>query len=235
MTGRLYGVGVGPGDPELLTLKAARLIDSAQVIAYPAPDTGASFARSIVADRLSGKREIPIFVPMRIERFPAQEVYDRAAEEIANELAGGHDVVVLCEGDPFFYGSFMYLFERLAHRHPVEVVPGVSSLTAAAAELGSPLAERNDVLRIVPGPSSDAAIEAALNEGGPVAFIKVGRHFVRLRDAIARAGRLAHAGYAERLTLPEQRICALADHEGPAPYFSMILVPKPPAKGTGHA
>ena len=225
MTGRLVGVGVGPGDPELLTLKAARLIDRAHVVAYPAPDTGESFARSIVADRLEGKREIPIVVPMRVERFPAREVYDRAATEIGAELDAGEDVVVLCEGDPFFYGSFMYLFERLAGRYPTEIVPGVTSLTATAAALRQPLCARNEVLRIVPGPSDDAVIAGALDAGGPVAFVKVGRHLDRLRGLVVEAGLIERARYIERATLPNEHRSPLSEvPPGGAPYFSMILV-----------
>ena len=227
MSGRLIGVGVGPGDPELLTLKAARLIDAAEVIAYPKPDTGESFARSIVAGRLAGKREIAITVPMRVERFPASGVYDEAAKEIATELDAGHDVVVLCEGDPFFYGSFMYLFERLADRYRSEIVPGITSLTATAAALGQPLSARNEMLRIVPGPCSDAVIREALGAEGSLAFIKVGRHLDRLRSLIAEAGLTDRARYIERATLPNERSAPLAEMNEPsAPYFSMILVSK---------
>ena len=229
MTGRLIGVGVGPGDPELLTLKAAQRIAAAQVVAYPAPDTGESFARSIVAERLDGKREIPIVVPMRTDRFPAREIYDRAAASIREELDAGRDVVVLCEGDPFFYGSFMYLFERLALDYETEIVPGVSSLAACAAALRQPLASRNDVVTIVPGPSDDGFVIGALEGGGPVVFIKVGRHLARLRELIERAGCTGRALYVERATLPNQRVARLAEAGATAPYFSMILV----AQGEG--
>ena len=132
MTGKLIGIGVGPGDPELLTLKAHRLLTNARIVAYPAPDSGESFARSIVAEFMpEGAVEIPIIVPMRVERFPAKAVYDKAAETIGEHLRSGEDVVVLCEGDPFFYGSYMYLYERLAGEFTCEVVPGVSSLVNA--------------------------------------------------------------------------------------------------------
>ncbi len=145
--GTVYGIGVGPGDPELVTLKALRILRAAPVVAYPAPladgQLGESFARSIVAQFLTGaQREIAIGVPMAPERFPAQDVFDRAASEIGGEVAAGRDVAVLCQGDPFFYGSFIYLFARLAARFPVEIVPGVSSLTACAAAAGLPLAAR---------------------------------------------------------------------------------------------
>jgi len=228
MSGTLYGVGVGPGDPELLTLKAHRLIAETEVIAYPAPDDGKSFARSIVSQWLGPERvEIPIVVPMRVERFPAKQVYDQAAETIASHLDSERDVVVLCEGDPFFYGSFMYLFERLAGRYDCEVVPGVSSLMASAATAARPLAARNDVLTIVPAPLKDDEILKHLKSAEAVAFIKVGRHLPRLRDLVDRAGLMPQAVYLERVTLGNQRLMPLAD-VGPesAPYFSMVLIYK---------
>ncbi len=163
MSGKLYGLGLGPGDPELLTLKAHRILTSAPVVAYPAPDSGQSFARRIVAPYLLASQiEVPIVVPMRIERFPAQEIYDVAAREISVHLDASRDVAVLCEGDPFFYGSFMYLFERLADRYATEVVPGVSSMMASAAALGRPLAARNDILSVVPGPLEDKVLRARI-------------------------------------------------------------------------
>lgn len=228
MTGTLYGVGVGPGDPDLLTLKAHRLIRDCDVIAYPAPDTGTSFARAIVEPFMGeGKSEIAIIVPMRVERFPAQDVYDAAAQEIAGHLDGGEDVVVLCEGDPFFYGSFMYLYQRLAGRYPCEVVPGISSIMAAGAVLGRPLAARNDVLTVVPGPSDDATIRAALISAEALAIIKVGRHLERLRNLIEDSGLLGEAAYLERVSLPNQEIRPLAQMtDAKAPYFSIILIYK---------
>ncbi len=131
MSATLYGLGIGPGDPDLITIKALRILQAVPVIAYPAPETGDSLARSIVSPHLNGdQQEIPIRMPMLSARFPAQAVYDWAAEAIGSHLEAGSDVAVLCEGDPFFYGSFMYLFARMAARHTVEVIPGVSSLMA---------------------------------------------------------------------------------------------------------
>ena len=121
---------------------------------------------------------------MVVERFPAQEVYDRAAKSLGEHLEAQRDVAVLCEGDPFFYGSFMYLFARRAERFPVEVVPGVSSLTACAAVLGAPLAARNDVLTVVPAPLDEAALKARLSNGDAAAIIKLGRHFAKVRRVL---------------------------------------------------
>ncbi|GAB4364674.1 MAG: precorrin-2 C(20)-methyltransferase [Kiloniellaceae bacterium] len=226
MSGTLYGLGIGPGDPELITLKALRLLQAAPVLAYPAPEDGDSLARAIVAGHLpGGQTEIAIRMPMVAERFPAQEVYDRAAAEIGEQLAAGRDVAALCEGDPFFYGSFMYLFGRVAESHKVEVVPGVSSLTACAAVLGAPLAARNDVLTVVPAPLAANALAQILRDTDAAAIIKVGRHLAKVRKVLRILGLIDRARYVERATLGEQRILPLSEMaEDSAPYFSMILV-----------
>jgi precorrin-2/cobalt-factor-2 C20-methyltransferase len=227
-TGRLYGLGIGPGDPELITVKALRLLEAAPVVAYPAPETGESLARGIVAPYLNGaKTEIAIRMPMVAARFPAQEVYDRAAEELGAHLEAGRDVAVLCEGDPFFYGSFMYLFGRMAERYPVEVVPGVSSLTACAAILGAPLAARNDVLTVVPAPLEEAELTRRLGEVEAAAIIKVGRHLEKVRRVLDALGISEDARYVEHATMANQKILPL-DRVAPgeAPYFSMILLHK---------
>ncbi len=226
--GTLYGIGLGPGDPELMTVKAHRLIASARVVAYPAPDTGKSFARSIAAAIIPpNAREIPIVVPMRIERHPARAVYDAAAEEIAAVLAQGCDVVTLCEGDPFFYGSFMYLYERLSERFPCEIVPGVTSLTACASRLRRPLTSRCDVLTVIPATLPNEVIRAHVERAEAVALMKVGRHLPRLKALLAAMGLLRHAGYVERATLNNERVAPLEHVEAAmAPYFSMILIYK---------
>lgn len=228
MAGTLYGVGVGPGDPELLTLKALRILTSVPVLAWPAPEEGPSLAREIVADHLPGtQREIAIRMPLLPTRFPAADVYDKAALEIGEALDAGDDVAVICEGDPFFYGSFMYLFGRLSGGHAIEVVPGVSSLTACAAALGSPLSAKNDVLSVIPGPLDADTMAQRLAEADAAAIIKVGRHLEKIRSVLAQIGLSDNARYIERATMVEQRIVPLADvDDGDAPYFSMILVHK---------
>jgi len=228
MAGTLYGVGVGPGDPELVTLKALRILKSVPVLAWPAPEEGPSLAREIVAGHLPGtQREIAIRMPLLPARFPADDVYDSAAVEIGAALSAGDDVAVICEGDPFFYGSFMYLFGRLAADHAIEVVPGVSSLTACAAALGSPLSAKNDVLSVIPGPLDADTMAQRLAEADAAAIIKVGRHLEKIRGVLADLGLSDNARYIERATMTAQRIVPLADvGEGDAPYFSMILVHK---------
>ncbi|HVA15068.1 MAG TPA: precorrin-2 C(20)-methyltransferase [Stellaceae bacterium] len=225
-TGRLYGLGLGPGDPELITLKAWRILRQAAVVAYPAPDDAPSFARSIVAQWLSPAQiEIAIQIPMEIARFPAQEVYDRAAIAIAAQLDAGRDTVLLCQGDPLFYGSFMYLFGRLGERFACEIVPGVSSLGACAAAAGFPLAARNDTLAVLPAGLDDDELSRRLAACEAAAIIKLGRHFARIRDLLARLGLAEHARYIERASLASERVLPLAAVEpGDTPYFSMILL-----------
>lgn len=225
--GTLWGVGVGPGDPDLMTLRAHRLIAGAAVVAYPAPLGGASFARSIAAGAIRADAvEIPIEIPMETARFPAQAVYDRAAAAIGDHLGAGRDVVVLCEGDPFFYGSYMYLHARLSGRYPARVVPGVTSLTACAAAWGRPLSSRNGILTILPAPLEAAALSAGIAAAEAVAILKVGRHLPKVRAVLDALGLIDRAGYVERASLPVERVLPLADAPAEAPYFSMILVTK---------
>lgn len=225
--GTLYGVGLGPGDPELLTLKAARLIAAAKVIAYPTLAGAQSLARGIAAEVIpAAAEEIVIDVPMTTARAPAQAAYDAAAKTIAGHLAAGRDVVTLCEGDPFFYGSFMYLHARLASRFRVEVVPGVTSLTACAAVAGLPLAARNEVMTVLPGPLPEAELEARIAAADTVVLMKVGRHLSKLRRVLTGMGLAGRAIYVERATMGSERVMPLADAPDPAPYFSMILVTK---------
>lgn len=225
MSGRLYGIGLGPGDPELVTLKAARLIAAAPVVAYPRLAGGQSFARSIAEDIIApGARELAIDIPMTTERGPAQAAYDAGASAISGELEQGRDVAVLCEGDPFFYGSFMYLFSRLSGRFPVEIVPGVTSVTACAAAAGLPLAARNEVLTILPGTLETEELRARIAAASSVAIMKVGRHLAKIRAVLDALGLTDRATYIERATLPGQKVAPLAEAPDVAPYFSMILV-----------
>jgi precorrin-2/cobalt-factor-2 C20-methyltransferase len=226
MTGTLYGLGVGPGDPELITIKALNILKGAPVIAYPAPDTGDSLARSIAAPNLPGGQvEIAIKMPMVVERFPAQDVYDRYAGEIADHLEAGRDVALICEGDPFLYGSFMYMYQRLAPTHDVVVVPGVSSVGACAAVAGIPLVSRNQVLSVVPAPIEEEELERRLAATDAAAIMKVGRHLDKVRRVLDRLGRADDAWYVERATMESERVLPLKEFDADkAPYFSMILV-----------
>ena len=227
VTGTLYGVGLGPGDPELMTMKAHRLISGAKIVAYPTLAGKDSFAKSIAAAALPGDVvEIVMDIPMTVDRAPAQAAYDAAAARIADVLAAGDDVVCLCEGDPFFYGSFMYLFARLNPRFPVHVVPGVTSITTCAAAAGLPLAARNERLTVLPGPLPPDELRTRIKGAESVVIMKVGRHLPKIRAVIDGLGYLAQAIYVERASLPDQRVMPLADAPDDAPYFSMILLTK---------
>ncbi len=222
--GRLYGLGVGPGDPELLTLKALRLLRAVPVVAYPAPENGDSFARSIVATWIEGRqREIAIRFPMR-PGPPPVEIYDGAATGLAAELDDGRDVALLCQGDPLFYGSFINIFTRLAGRYRIEIIPGVSSLTACAAAAAIPLVSGDGTLVVIPATLDEDQIAARLAESDFVAIVKLGRHIAKVRRVLDRLGLLDGAVYLEHATLPTQRVALLSAIESDeAPYFSVVL------------
>jgi precorrin-2/cobalt-factor-2 C20-methyltransferase len=224
-SGRLYGLGVGPGDPELLTLKALRLLRAVPVVAYPAPEHGNSFARSIVAAWIERhQREIAIRFPMR-PGPPPVEIYDGAAAELAAELEDGRDVALLCQGDPLFYGSFINVFTRLAGRYQIEIVPGVSSLTACAAAAATPLVSRDDTLAVIPATLDEDQIAARLAASESVAIVKLGRHIAKVRRVLDRLGLLDGAVCIEHATLPTQRVAPFACiNPDRAPYFSTVLI-----------
>ena len=227
MNGVLYGVGVGPGDPELITLKSLRLIKSTEVIAYPKLKGSKSFARNIIEEFIDlPKVEIAIEIPMTVNRLPAQRAYDAAAQKISTHLNMGENVVFLCEGDPFFYGSFMYMHSRLYKKYLVEIIPGVSSMTACAAMAKKPLAARNEVLTVLPGPLSKKELERRLADNNSSAIMKVGRHIKKIKSVIERLGLMDSSLYIERASLKEQKVLKLIDAPEVAPYFSMVLVNK---------
>lgn len=224
--GTVYGLGVGPGDPELLTVKAWRIVSTAPVIAYLAANGGASTARNIAKPFVSDDAiELAIDVPMRLERAPAEAAYDKGCAAIAEHLRAGRDVAMLCEGDPFFYGSFMYIFARLAKDFETVVVPGVTSITAAAAAIGRPLAARDEVLKVLPATLDAARLREELATAQSAAIIKAGRHFGKVRDILTALDLAKSAIVVEKATHAEERVRKLADvTEDTLPYFTTILV-----------
>jgi len=225
-SGRLHVVGVGPGDPELITFKAARIIAEADVVAYPTTESGGAKAREIAAAHIApDAREIGFLMPMKVERGPGRAAYDEAAERISAELSRGSSVALLCEGDPMVYGSAMYLFARLSERFDTVVVPGITSLTACAAEAGRPLAARNEVLKVLPAPLDPERLAAELATCDAAAIVKVGRHIDAVRGVLRAQGLEASSVLVERATAPDQAVTRLdALPEGARPYFSTILV-----------
>jgi precorrin-2 C20-methyltransferase / precorrin-3B C17-methyltransferase len=235
MTGQLYGVGVGPGDPELITLKAARLIQHADVIAYHSGTAGRSIARTI-ADSLISENVIEELLIYPVTTGPTDhplgyygavtDFYDESAERLGKHLDVGRTVVVLAEGDPLFYSSYMYLHDRLSPRFPSEIVPGVTSLTAAATALQTPLARHEDILTVLPGTLPVTELARRLADTDAAAIMKLGRTFADVREALRQAGRLSDALYIERATTGEQRVLPVTDVDAAAvPYFSMIVLP----------
>ena len=225
--GTVYGLGVGPGDPELITLKALKRLRSAHAVAYPV-QRGASVARAIVAGYLRPDQdEIPIDTPMTGGET-AQHGYDAAADTIAGYLARGEDVAVLCEGDPLFYGSFIYLLSRLAAaNHRIEVIPGVSSLTACAAALPMALVGRDERLAVMPAVLPDDRLREGLAFADSIALVKVGRHFRRISALIDSMGLAGKAYYVERASHAGQRALPLAEVDpASATYFAIILILK---------
>ncbi|MDJ0564284.1 MAG: precorrin-2 C(20)-methyltransferase, partial [Microcystis sp. M49629_WE12] len=224
--GKLYGLGIGPGDPELLTLKAHRILTTVPVIAYPTLESGKVLARAIVSDFIRPEQiEIPMPLPFSVERS-SQPHYDIAAENIAEQLNLGLDVAVLCVGDPMLYGTFMYIFNRLCDRFSIEVVPGISSVMASAAMLGVPITYRNDVFSIMPATLEAEILRDRLVFIDAAAIIKLGRHFAKVRDILDELGLLERALYIERATLPNQQIIPITEVDPEAAtYWSLILIP----------
>jgi precorrin-2/cobalt-factor-2 C20-methyltransferase len=225
--GILYGISTGPGDPELVTRKAWRIVGMVEVVAYPAPEGGSSFARRIMAEVIPKEAiEIEMPVPMVSGRVPAQAIYDDGAEKIRQHLEAGRDVAVLCEGDALFYGSFMYILSRLRDCFSVQIIPGVTSMTACAAAHNHALVARNDVLTVLPATLDDDALGVGINAADAVVIIKVGRHLPRLKSLLALMGLIENALYVSHASLPHERATSLNDAPEDAPYFSMILLYK---------
>ncbi|MGJ9411698.1 precorrin-2 C(20)-methyltransferase [Aeromicrobium sp. CF4.19] len=237
--GRLWGVGVGPGDPELITRKAARLIASADVVAYHQGVGKQSNARRIADDLVpAGAVEEVLQYPVTTgtTEHPGgyagamADFYTECAERLAAHLEAGRDVVVLAEGDPLFYGSYMYLHDRLAvqsgGRFEAEVVPGVPALAAATATAGVPLVRQTDVLTVLPGTLPEPELARRLADTDGAVIMKLGRTFPAVVSALEQAGRLDDAVYVERASMPQERWLPVADVDPDSvPYFSLVIVP----------
>jgi len=233
--GRFYAVGVGPGDPELITRKAARLIEAADVVAYHAGVGKQSNARRIAAELIPAgaiEEELRYPVTTGTTDHPGGYVgaladfYEQCTRRVTAHLEAGRDVVLLAEGDPLFYGSSMYLHDRLSGRFPTEVVPGVPAFAAATAAIATPLVRQKDVLTVLPGTLPEPELARRLADTDGAIIMKLGRTFPAVRSALEQAGRLEGARYVERASMPEEQWLPVADVDPDrVPYFSLIVVP----------
>ena len=233
--GTLYGIGVGPGHARYLTLRAAGLIRSVDLLASFAKAGHESQSRTVAAPLIAtGRDELRLAYPVTTEVPVTDASYSRRiaafyAEScgvIAAALRQGRSVGVLSEGDPFFYGSFMHLWRRLAGEFPVEVVPGVTGMSGAWTRAGAPITWGDDILTVLPATLDEAVLAARLAQTDAAVVLKLGRHLAKVRRAMSAAGCIERAIYVERATMPGERVISLAEFRGQcAPYFSMVIVP----------
>lgn len=236
--GTVFGVGVGPGDPELLTLKAVNVLSRSRVVAYFSKRGKTSNALLAAERHVHPEAErLALIYPYTVELPPNHpeyisaltQFYAASAADISARLARGQDVAVLCEGDPLFYGSYLHLHERLSAKHSCVVIPGITSFAGCAARAGMPLVSTDRVFSVVPGTLGEAELEQRLRAGDPAAIIKLGRHFGKVKRVLTRLGRAEHALYVERGTTSAERIVPLSEQLGDAAiYFSLILAPAQP-------
>ena len=233
--GTLYGVGLGPGDPELVTLKAARTIADSPIIAHFRKRGHAGHARTIAATLMPPTAiEAAFEYPMTTEiNFhddayvsAIRAFYSASADRLRQYLDSGQDVALLCEGDPFFYGSFLHMYDRIKPTHDVKVIPGITGMSGCWTAAEQPITYGDDVLTVLPGTLDHAHLRTCLKTTDAAVIKKVGRNLEKIRSALADAGRLDDAIYVERGTMADQKVMPLTELRGrPAPYFSIILVP----------
>lgn len=233
--GRLVGVGTGPGDPELLTVKAVRALGEADVVAYFAKAGRSGNGRAVVEGLIRpGAQELPLYYPVTTEIDKGDEAYKRqitdfynaSAGAVAEHLQAGRMVAILSEGDPLFYGSYMHLHVRLAGRFPVEVIPGITAMSGCWSLAGLPLVQGDDVLSVLPGTMGEGELQRRLADTEAAVIMKVGRNLPKIRRALAAAGRLGAAVYVERGTMKNAAMIPLCEKpDDTAPYFSLVLVP----------
>ena len=233
--GKLVGVGVGPGDPELITLKAVRVLEQADVVAHFTKAGNSGNARTIAARYLKlGIRELPLTFPVTTElpkcskdyRDALRDFYEQAATDIAAHLDAGRTVAVICEGDPLFYGSYMHVHTRLAPRFPLEIIAGVTGMSGCWSAAGTPIAQGDDVFTVLPATLPEGELARRFSETNAAVVMKVGRHLPKVRRALKTSGRLPRAIYVERGTMSDAKLVPLAAKpDDDAPYFAIVLVP----------
>lgn len=235
LAGRLCGIGLGPGDPDLLTVKAVRLLECAPVVSYFAKEGRCGVARTIADKWLSpDHRDVPLRYPVTTEipfdhpDYVAQlgAFYAEAADLLSSHLSAGHDVALLCEGDPLFYGSFMHLYVRLRDRFEVTIVPGVSGMSGCWTAAGAPMTWGDDVLTVLPGTLDAGTLRDRMATTDAIVVMKLGQNLSKVRAALAATGLLERAIYVERGTMAGEVVMPLAEKiDDVAPYFAVVLVP----------
>ena len=233
--GTLFGVGLGPGDPELVTVKAARVIGEADVVAYHSARHGRSIARRIAEPYLRpGQIEEHLIYPVTTGTTDhpggydgaMEDFYTEAAERIAAHLDAGRDVALLAEGDPLFYSSYMHMHTRLTRRFSAVIVPGVTSVSAASAAMSTPLVTGDEVLSVLPGTMPVGELARRLADSDAAVILKLGRTYPQVREALSLAGRLDEAVYVERASTEGQRVLPAAEvDDAEVPYFSLAVLP----------
>jgi precorrin-2/cobalt-factor-2 C20-methyltransferase len=233
--GKLFGVGVGPGDPELMTLKAMRALGEADVVAHFAKAGNSSHARAIAAEHFrAGVTELSLLYPVTTEQPACSRAYrdaigafyDEATTRIREHLEARRTVAVICEGDPLFYGSYMHLHVRLSPLFTTEIVAGVTGMSGCWSAVGTPIAQGNDVFSVLPATLPENELERRLADADAAVVMKVGRNLAKLRRALQRSGRLDRAIYVERGTMANAKMIPLAAKlDDDAPYFAVVLVP----------
>ena len=233
--GRLFGLGLGPGDPELITLKALRLLKATRHIAAFAKAGRQGHAERIIAPHLEPthklmRLEYPVTTEIEFNaeayKTALRQFYEKSSAHIAALLRSGDDVALVCEGDPLFYGSFMHIFIRLRNEFSCEIVPGIAGMAGAWSAAQVPMTWGDDVMAIIPSTLDANAIKARLQQADAAVIMKIGRNFAKVRQALTEAGRFDEAIYVERGTMSGQMIQPLADYRGQTPpYFSLILIP----------
>lgn len=234
-SGTLFGVGLGPGDPELMTLKAARVLSTAPVVAHFRKSGRAGHARTIAnahirADVIEAAFEYPVTteIDFREDGYVSaiRTFYEESAASIAAHLQGGRDVALLCEGDPFFYGSFLHMYDRIKAAHPVSVIPGITGMSGCWTAANAPITYGDDVMTVLPGTLDKEALVKHLAQADAAVIMKVGHNIEKIKEALRAASRFDDAIYVERGTMPGERVARLSElGECAVPYFSIILLP----------
>ena len=232
--GLLIGVGVGPGDPELMTLKAVRALETADVVAHFAKAGNPSNARATAARFLNpAALELPMLYPVTTEhptgeaayRGSIDQFFDESAAAVSKQLRAGKKVAVLSEGDPLFFGSYMHIHVRLMNHFRTEVIPGVTAMSGCWSAARLPIVQGDDVLTVVPGTLDQIELVRRLSRNEPTVVMKLGRNLPKVRRALIESGRLGNAIYVERGTMQAERLMPLAEKpDDSAPYFAIVLV-----------